>query len=335
MNILSAFKKNLVLAAIIIATVGCDKRTPQEAQQPLKVQFGWLFDAHHLGFLWAQHQGYYSQCASSVELIPGGTESSPAKSVLTRAADLGQFSGPEQLLSSRAEGLPLVAVAAFHRSSPHALISLDRNPIRSASDLQGKTVAVAYGDAAELYLRSLIAKSKLDPKSVKMVPFRFDVTPLIEGEVDAITGFATDQPVTLQEKGQEPVVFRYSDAGIKSYGYLFFARSDLPPEKKESVACFLAASRRGWAEVFKNPEPAVAYLCNERLQGASCSAEAKKLDLIRSIMLSDAGQLDTWAMTADGFRQSQEQLHAFGKISEGVDIQGAFSNALIDSAESR
>ncbi len=330
----SRIASSLVTALLVVSWLpACRNRAPQPQDQPLVVQFGWLFDAHHLGFLWAEHRGYYAACGSSVQLLPGGLDSSPAKAVLSGVAEIGQFSGPEQLLTSRAERLPLVAVAAFHRKSPHALISLERSPVRAARDLVGRTVAVAYGDAAELHLRSLISRSGIAPDTVRLVPFRFDLTPLIRGDVDAVTGFATDQPVTLREQGQLPVVLPYYEVGLSSYGYMFFTKEKRSGEEGSRLTCFLSASRRGWSEVFTKPDEAIAYLCKVRLPESSCTAEARKLELLRPIMLDASGALATWTMTAEGFTQAEEQLRLFDQISEAAPLDAAFDDAWIAAAE--
>lgn len=324
----------IALSSLFLWLSACRENAQPVDEKPLVVQFGWLFDAHHLGFLWAQQRGYYSSCAKSVELLPGGLDSSPAKAVLTGAATIGQFSGPEQLLTSRAEGLPLVAVAAFHRKSPHALISLERSPVRKAQDLEGRTVAVAFGDAAELHFRALLSRSGIPPEAVHTVPFRFDLTPLLRGEVDAVTGFATDQPVTLREQGQQPVVLPYYETGLNSYGYMFFIKEAPTDAQRTAIGCFLEESRRGWNEVFENPEEALRYLCKQRLPDASCTAEAQKLELLRPIMLDATGKLATWTMTPDGLEQAEEELITFGQLSSKAQWSDAVDNALISSAES-
>jgi NitT/TauT family transport system substrate-binding protein len=133
---------NVVFGLVILAfAFGCgegEKKTSAPKPLPqVSVQFGWLFDAHHLGFLLAKQRGYYEQEGVSVTLAPGGLDASPTKAVATGTAQIGQISGPEQLIGAGRDGLPIVGIAAFHRKSPHALISLAKKPIRQPGDLRG------------------------------------------------------------------------------------------------------------------------------------------------------------------------------------------------------
>jgi ABC-type nitrate/sulfonate/bicarbonate transport system substrate-binding protein len=293
------------------------------------VQFGWLFDAHHLGFLVAQQKGFYDQEGVSVTLLPGGLDSSPTRSVATGAAQIGQISGPEQLISASKEGLPIVGIAAFHRSSPHALISLARKPIRKPADLRGKTVAVAYGDAAELYFRELLYRAKVDAKDVRLVPFRFDLTPLVSGQVDAITGFASDQPITLEKQGLQSVVMRYSDEGATGYGYMFIASRKALDSDEGAIRSFLRASRRGWEEVFARPEESLALVKSKSLPNLDLNVERKKLDAVRELMTNADQRLAPWTIDQAVVHAAAVRMTQFGSLTSPIATEGLTTNALL------
>ncbi|UCC96030.1 MAG: ABC transporter substrate-binding protein, partial [Candidatus Omnitrophota bacterium] len=214
--------------------------------QPVTLRFGWIPDAHQAGFWVALDKGFYQEKGLDVMLLPGGLDSNPIREVLTEAADIGQAGGIEQVISAVSEGLPIKAIAAIHRDTPHALISLNRNPIGSEDQLTNKTIAVAHGDAAEVLLNAFVRKSGIDESKIKFVPFRFDLTPLMGGRVDAVTGFSTDQPATLESKGFHPIVLRYSSLGVSSYGYTLFCKDKTIQNKRDTVDSFVRASREGW-----------------------------------------------------------------------------------------
>src|SRR5438045_8601959 len=109
----------IALTAIVIGVTvtSCGhKRAPNG--EALRVQFGWLPDTHHVGFWLAAEKGYYRDEGLEVELRAGGLDSSPLTSVVSGAAEIGQVGGMEQLVTARAEGLPVRAVASFHRTTP-------------------------------------------------------------------------------------------------------------------------------------------------------------------------------------------------------------------------
>ena len=255
-----------------------------------------------------------------VQLLPGGLDSSPLKAVVSNVADIGQAGGLEQLITAISEGLPVYAIAAFHRETPQALISLSRNPIRKPSDFAGKTIAVAFGDAAEILLKTYMIKTNIDQNEVKLVPFRFDLTPLIDGRIDAITGFSTDQPATLFDKGLSPVVLRYSDAGIRSYGYTFFCSKSTLAAKSEHIAAFLRASRRGWIYAFNHPEEAIAVMV-KYFPNLKPEIEKKKFAFVRDLMCDKNGDLAEWTLKREVVSQVIQMLSQYGtvKVSPPVD----------------
>lgn len=302
---------NKMLGCLIIAFLllfsSCDSKKDQQNLHKIVVQFGWLPDTHHAGFWIALDKGYYKEEGLDVELLLGGLDSSPLKAVVSGAVDIGQAGGLEQLITAIDEGLPIRAIASFHRDTPQALISLEQNPILTPSDFAGKTIAVAFGDAAEILLKTYMKKTGIENDKVKCVPFRFDLTPLINGRVDAITGFSTDQPATLYNKGLSPVVLRYSDVGIRSYGYTFFCSQSTLAKKSKYVNAFLRASRRGWSYAFDHPEEAVAimikYFSNLRPE-----IEKKKFDLVRELMCDKDGNLAEWKLENEVVNQVIQML---------------------------
>lgn len=305
------------LVLLLARTSGKDRREAGVSKTLVRVQFGWLPDCHHAGFWMAREKGFYAEEGLEVQLSPGGLDSSPLKAVVSGVAEIGQAGGLEQLITGRAEGLPVVAVAAFHRTSPQALISLEEHPIRSAEDLRGKKVAVAYGDAAELLFREYMARHGLTERDVTLVPFRFDLTPLMSGQVDAITGFSTDQPSTLVARGFHPYVLRYSDAGLMSYGYTFFCRDDVAQNESDVVQRFLRASRKGWEYAFRNKAEAIA-LMRKNFPTLDPVAEDDKFERVRALMCDSQGGLSDWGLDLAVVRAASERLRRFGTLTKEV-----------------
>jgi NitT/TauT family transport system substrate-binding protein len=298
---------------------GCDLLSNKPSQ--MRAQFGWLFDAHHTGFIIALRQGLYSKEALTTTLLPGGADSNPIRSTVSGAAELGQAGGIEQIASALAEGLPIQPFAAIHQKTPHALISTSRTPITKPADVVGKTVAVAFGDAAEILFKAFLRKNGIAEDSVKLVPFRFDLTPLLTGNVDAITGFRTDQPATIKAKGQTPVTLAYEDFGIDSYGYTLFTTKAEFAKNRSSIDHFVLASRRGWEIAFAQPDVALNEL--QAFLGSPIDrvVEAEKLNLIRSIMLNTDGSLAEWGTKAPKVDGILEFLSAQGQIAKSAKLE--------------
>lgn len=311
----SAFLLLFVFVFVLIGG-GCGKSEPESKAtlERLTLQLHWIPDSHQIGFWTALDKGFYKSNGLEVVIHAGGLDANPIKDVLGGSADIGQVGGVEQVCVAASEGLPIKAIAAIHRETPHALISLSSNPIKSPSDFKGKTIAVAYGDTAELLLRSYMVAAGVDESTVKLVPFKYDLTPLLSGQVDAITGFSTGQPATLEKMGRTPVMLTYSSAGVSSYGYTLVVSDTGLKNKPIAIKKFLNVSREGWEYAFAHPEEAVS-LMRKRFRDAIDEALAlRELSLIEPLMVDRAGHLSTWKLDEArvdgvlGFLQERGQL---------------------------
>ncbi len=323
----------LALSTVVLATAtvlqGCNPPAKPDADQTekLTLQLHWIPDSHQIGFWTAVSKGIYRDNGLDVTVRPGGLDANPIKDALSGSADIGQSGGVEQVVTAVSEGLPLKAIAAIHRETPHALISLSRKPILKPADFRGKTIAVAYGDTAEILLKSYMAQAGVDESSVKLVPFKFDLTPLLSGQVDAVTGFSTGQPATIEKLGRKPVVLRYSSAGISSYGYTLVASESTIAKKPEALRHFLKASREGWEYVFAHPDEAVKLFKQRFGDAVDEKLVRRELELIKPLMVGDDGKLATWAIDAKRVQGVLKFLTDRGQLKQSVPAQTIFDDS--------
>lgn len=324
----SLFRTPLAIAMVVLSLAGCGKSdTPREGQpEKLTLQLHWIPDTHQLGFWTALDKGIYRSAGLDVAIHPGGLDANPIKDALSGAADIGQVGGIEQVCAAVSEGLPLKAIASIHRETPHALISLSSKPIQKPSDFIGKTIAVAYGDTAEVLLKSYMTQAGVSESSVKLVPFKFDLTPLLSGQVDAITGFSTGQPATIEKLGKTPVVLSYSSMGISSYGYTLVASDATLAKKAVAVDKFLQASREGWEYAFSHPDEAISLFKKRFGNSVDEKQSHRELELIRPLMLGQNGKLSTWKLEDTRVAGVLKFLRGRGQLKQDIPAPSVFDN---------
>jgi hypothetical protein len=88
---------------------------------------------------------------------------------------------------------------------------------------------------------------------VNIVPYAYDPTPLLKGEIDASLDFTTNVPFTLQQAGEEVVSFLLYDHGYTLYNDTVVVLEETLRTRREDLVKFLRASRGGWEENFKDP----------------------------------------------------------------------------------
>jgi len=318
----------LVIVAACVGT-GCNHDKPAAGQEKITLQLHWIPDPHQAGFWVALDKGFYTEAGIDATVLPGGMDSNPIKAAVSGNADLAQVGGVEQAVTAVSEGLPLKAIAAIQRETPHALISLERKPIRTAADLRGKTIAVAYGDTAEILLKSFMEEQGVKESEVKMVPFKFDLSILLNGQVDAVTGFRTSQNATLEKMGQKPVVLDYSTGNISSYGYTIVASEQSLAKKGEAIKRFIEASRKGWQYTFDHPDEAMQIMKKRFGESFDVDLSKRQLSLLKPLMVDSQGKLETWDLDSKrvegviGFLTRRKQLK--GSVNAGAVIDNTYS----------
>ena len=71
--------------------------------------------------------------------------------------------------------------------------------INSPADLVGKTLAVPPVNV--ISVEAMLKLNYIDPGDVNIVPYAYDPTPLIKGEIDASLDFTTNVPYTISLQG--------------------------------------------------------------------------------------------------------------------------------------
>ena len=115
---------------------------------------------------------------------------------------------------------------------------------------------------AFVLLRALLAKNKIDEKSMTIIPIGSDMTPLLTGQVDTITGWQTNT-TALKPLGADRVDLRLWDTGVRLYALPYYATNDMIQKQPETLVRFLRATARGWAYANKNRDAAADMLIKE------------------------------------------------------------------------
>jgi ABC-type nitrate/sulfonate/bicarbonate transport system substrate-binding protein len=93
----------------------------------------------------------------------------------------------------------------------------------------------------------------IDKRSLRIVPYAYDPTPLIKGEIDASIDFTTNVPYTIEQAGKRAISFLLYDEGFTIYNDTVVVTEETLKTRRKELVAFLRASRRGWEENLKDP----------------------------------------------------------------------------------
>jgi ABC-type nitrate/sulfonate/bicarbonate transport system substrate-binding protein len=246
---------SVVAAAALVVLSGCSSSASVSAtsggKTPLTLQSAWVNDAEFMGYYLAVDKGYYSAAGIDLKYASGGPSVIPESTLLAGKADIALTSPDTTISAIVNQGAPFVIIGAQYQRNPLGVVSLTKSGIKGPKDLVGKTVAVP--DVSRLAFNAMLTINHVDPKNVKVVPYAYDPTPLVKGEVDATVDFVTNVPFSIKELGADASSFTFYDAGFKIPTDTVVVTRDTLKNKRAALKAWLTASAKGWTENFVNP----------------------------------------------------------------------------------
>jgi NitT/TauT family transport system substrate-binding protein len=230
--------------------------------------------------------------------------------VVTGQAALGQFSDSAQLLLARAAGVPVKIIACGFRQGPFAFYSLPKAPIRTVQDMVGKRIGIQ--PTARFVLDAILAKNNIDPSTLTITNIGFDMTPLMAGQVDAVTGWITNTQA-LAIIGADRIDLMMSDTGLPSYSNVYFATDDAIADHADTLAKFIGAVAKGWGWTHDNPKEAVGITVAAYPQ-LDLAIELATVPRILSLSFDAATAKDGWG-TFDP-ASIAEQIAIYDKVGQ-------------------
>ncbi|MEZ8096530.1 ABC transporter substrate-binding protein [Photobacterium swingsii] len=219
------------------------------ATETVSLQLRWSHQAEFAGFYMAKERGFYRDMGLHVTIHPGGNGQSALGSVLNRDVDFGV--GNTEVLVAYSQGLPLVALANIYQRSPSVLITKKNARIDSIKQLAGKRIMM-FGGNEDAELIAMLTKNGVAINDFQQIKTSSNIKDLLTDEVDAYSGYLTNEPFLLNQQGIETTIYDPTDYGIYFYSDIIFTHQDLIAKRPHVVKAFRAASLKGWEYALKN-----------------------------------------------------------------------------------
>ena len=215
------------------------------------MQSSWINDTEFMGYFIAIDKGYYKAEGLDFTYVPGGPSTTVETTLIAGKSNIG-LSEPDSTANAiNTQGVDLVIVGAQFQKNPLGVVSLKKNNISTPHDLVGKRFAVPDGN--RITVNAMFKANGINPASVTIVPYAYDPTPLIKGNVDATLDFVYDVAFAVQQAGEEPSSFLLYDFGLKLPNDVVVVTKDTLASNRDQVLGWLRASRKGWEENFVDP----------------------------------------------------------------------------------
>jgi NitT/TauT family transport system substrate-binding protein len=288
-----------------------------QAKPIVNMQLGWILSGNQIGEVCAKALGYYEQEGIEMRFQAGGPNIDGVAVVAAGRFEVGQVSSSPSLMLAASQDIPVVCFAAGAQEHPYAFFSLKKNPIREPKDLVGKKVGIQA--TGIILLRALLAKNKIPEKDVQIVTLGADMSPVLTGQVDCVTGWLTNTSA-IKVLGPDHVAMRLWDTGVKLYALPYYATANTIKTRGDVLAKYLRASAKGWGFAYEpaNRDKAVELLVKE-FSNLNAKDEREALEAQLKFSFSARTKTEGWGAMDPAVWQDQINLYAeLGQFSKRV-----------------
>ncbi len=282
--------------ALVLTTVLGVGSQAQSQLVDVRLQLKWFPQAQFAGYLIAKEKGFYEAEGLNVELLPIGDQS-PIQTVAVGGADFGN-TWITDLLTARAQGLPVVHIAQIFQKSGYAMVSLKSSGIESPADFKGKKVGIwPSGNEypALALMKAFDLTTSLDTgvsnPDVELITYGFDPALVFPDQVDVASAMLyneLNQIVGLGYPLSDLNVMHLPDYDINLLEDLLFTTERVLNESnfkgsgqsgKAIAAKLVKASIEGWDYAVANPEETVQVVLT--FCGATCQGSGSESDPLK------------------------------------------------------
>ncbi|MDG1750535.1 MAG: ABC transporter substrate-binding protein [Thalassotalea sp.] len=230
------------------------------ADDSVVLQLKWQHQFQFAGFYAALEKGYYKEQGFDVEIRAHNKKTSPVEEVLSGRATFGI--SDSSIVLHRMKNKPVVVLASFFQHSPLVLLSLSSSGIRSPEDLINKRVMYQKG-IDDAPLTAMFTTLGINSEQYTHVPHSFNNETLMNGEVDAVSVYLTNQPKWFADKGIEVNIIDPINYGVDFYGDLLFTSENYIQDSPEKALAFKEASIKGWQYALNHQEEIIDLIINK------------------------------------------------------------------------
>ena len=315
----------LILFCSILLLSACGGKKVENLTQE-RLPLGYIPDIQFAPLYVAVQKGYFRDAGIQVT-FDYSMETDITALVGADQIQFGVVSG-EQVLLARAQGLPIVYVAAWYQQYPVSVVAKSSLGIHAPADLRGKTIGLPglYG-ANYIGLRALLHAGGLSESDVKLDSIGYtQVEALATDRDQAVSVYTNNEPIQLRAKGYDLTELRVADyVKLASNGLL--TNEKTIKDRPELVKGMVNAILRGTADTIADPQAAyqtcLTYV--ENLAQADTAVQKQVLTTTIELWKADRpGYSDPKA-----WENMQTVLLDMGLLTQPLDLSKAYTNQFI------
>lgn len=321
--------KRIFLSLLLILTLflsACQPKAQTELRE-ITINLTYVPNVQFSPFYVAIEKGFFEAEGLKVNLVYGNE----ADMVALVGSNHQQFmiASGEQVLLSREQGLPVIAVANWYKDYPVGIAALKESGITEPKDLIGKKIGLPglYG-ANYIGMEALAGQTGLKSKDYELVSIGFNqVEALVSKTVDAVVVYLANEPVQLRELGYEINVMAVKDH-IHLVGNCLVTNESSMANEPDLVRSVTKAFVQGIQYAAEHPDETweISQKYVENLTDETAPIQRKVLDESIKLWLLDRQsqeeQMKSWS-------NMMQVLLDIGLMKNAIDLDKVYSNEFL------
>ena len=315
-------------AALALAAAGCQGLPLGVAGGPapakVTVALDWYPWSNHTGLYLAKDRGYYSAEGLDVTIyVPANPED--VLKLVGSGKDTVGISYQTDVLFARAEGVPVVSIAALVQQPLNSIMALKTSGITRPKQLEGRKVGTAGLPSDDAFLTTMMESDGADAKKCEVIGVGYDLMPaLLGGKVDAIVGgYWVHESIVADLKGQPVNVMKVQDWGVPPYYELVLVASEATiGSQADLLRRLVRATAKGYLDAHNDRRGALESLYKAAPE-TDHELETRGIELLAPLWVDAGGAFG--GQTAERWRAYADWLKSKGLLKPDVDPMQAFT----------
>lgn len=223
--------------------------------QNVTLQLKWKHQFQFAGFYMAKEKGFYDEVGIKVD-IQEYQDGIIVDDVLSGKSTFGI--DDSQLIYHKLSGKNIVGLFSTFQDSPLAIMSTKR--IEKIQDLNNHEIQFSKNALHNISMKAMLLSQGV---SIKTVELKNKVKHLLDGKIDAISGYLSNELFLIKQNGMEYNIYHPRDYGFNFYGDILFTSKQTAQNNPELMYNFTEATKKGWEYVFQNTDETIEVILNK------------------------------------------------------------------------
>lgn len=260
----------LTAALLLLVLTACGKGQRDNASgenqaddklTPVRFVLDWTPNTNHTGLYVAKEKGYFKEQGLDVEIMLPG-EAGANQLLAAGKADFG-ITFQEELTQARAEGLPIVSIAAIIQHNTAAYASLSEKNMTKPKDFEGKVYGSYGTDTEKAMLKTMMEKHGADTGKVNFLNIGdSDFFTAMKRDIDFANIYYGWTGIEAKQRGVDLNLVYMKDFAkeLDIYTPVIGTSEKMIQKDPDTVKAFMAAVSKGYQFAIDHPDEAADIL---------------------------------------------------------------------------